>query len=158
MAWATSRPGVAASRKAGTSARRRRSTQTGERPAGDAAPDAEAALPDRERPPPLVRDLVPAGGQEVDAAADPAAGEAPHRDLGASRAAVVVALRSTARRSHAAAAFASPRLSPFADGDERDEQRDGGVQPPRADRRVRGQPDKDGSGLHSAEDVLRALS
>src|SRR4051812_44696153 len=97
----------------------------GEQPAS--CDHLEATLPDRERPPPLVRDLVPAGGQEVDAAADPAAGEAPHRDLGASRAAVVVALRSTARRSHAAAAFASPRLSPFADGDERDEQRDGGV-------------------------------
>src|SRR3954452_8250206 len=128
MAWATSRPGVAASRKAGTSARRRRSTQS--------AASAPPAMPPQTPTPPCQIASGPHHwcgtsfqlvARELDAAADPAAGEAPHRVLGASRAAVVVALRSTARRSHAAAAFAAPRLSPFADGDEGDEQRDGGV-------------------------------
>jgi hypothetical protein len=47
----------------------------------DPAPDAEAALPDRERAPPGVRDLVPARDHVIEAAADQAGGEAPQRDL-----------------------------------------------------------------------------
>ena len=46
----------------------------------DPAPDAEAALPDRERPPPLVRQLVPARDDVVEPRADDSGGDAPHRD------------------------------------------------------------------------------
>jgi hypothetical protein len=49
--------------------------------AGDAAPDAKAAVPDREGSPPVVWDLVPAGGQEVEASTDQPGGEPPERDL-----------------------------------------------------------------------------
>src|SRR6185437_16004546 len=46
----------------------------------DAAPDAEAALPDGERPPPMVGYLVPAGDVVVDARADDPERDAPHGD------------------------------------------------------------------------------
>src|SRR5439155_7952461 len=45
----------------------------------DPAPDAEAALPDRERAPPRVRDLAPARDVVVEARADDPAGDAPDR-------------------------------------------------------------------------------
>ena len=45
----------------------------------DPAPHAEAALPDREDAPPLVRDLVPARDHVVEARADDAEGDAPDR-------------------------------------------------------------------------------
>ena len=48
---------------------------------GDPAPDTKAPLPDCEGPPPVRRDFAPAGGQEVQAPADHARGEAPQRDL-----------------------------------------------------------------------------
>jgi hypothetical protein len=50
-------------------------------PSGDASPDSESALPDRERPPPGVRSLIPARDEEVDPAADQPGREAPQRDL-----------------------------------------------------------------------------
>ena len=43
----------------------------------DATPHAEAALPDRERPPPLVGHLVPARREVVEAGADDAGADAP---------------------------------------------------------------------------------
>ena len=43
----------------------------------DPAPDAEAALPDRERPPPLVGHLVPARREVVEPGADDAGADAP---------------------------------------------------------------------------------
>src|SRR5262245_27548498 len=46
----------------------------------DAAPHAEAALPDRERPPPLVRELVPARDDVVQARADDPERDAPDRE------------------------------------------------------------------------------
>ena len=46
----------------------------------DAAPDAEASLPDRDRPVPLVRELVVARDDVVEAGADDAGGDAPDRD------------------------------------------------------------------------------
>src|SRR4029079_2886829 len=45
----------------------------------DGAPDAEAALPDREEAPPLVRHLVPAGDVVVGAGADDPERDAPDR-------------------------------------------------------------------------------
>ena len=45
----------------------------------DAAPDAQSALPDREDPPPLVQDLVPARDHVVGACADDAEGHSPDR-------------------------------------------------------------------------------
>src|SRR5206468_10191786 len=47
---------------------------------GDAAPDAEPTPPDREGPPPGIGHLVPARGQVVQAGADDAARNAPHRE------------------------------------------------------------------------------
>src|SRR6185437_9307513 len=53
----------------------------GERAEQDAAPDAEAALPDLEDPLPLrVRDLVPGGEVVVGARADDAEGDPPDGD------------------------------------------------------------------------------
>ena len=48
-----------------------------EAPEGDPAPDAEAALPDRDRPPPLVGHLVPARREVVEPRADDAGADAP---------------------------------------------------------------------------------
>src|SRR5205823_15002787 len=45
----------------------------------DPAPDAEATLPDRERTPPVVGHLVPAGDVVVSAGPDDAGGDAPDR-------------------------------------------------------------------------------
>src|SRR5207245_1785948 len=49
-------------------------------PEEDSAPDAEAALPDRERTPPLVRHLAPAGDVVVEARADDSGRDAPDGD------------------------------------------------------------------------------
>lgn len=54
---------------------------TGERPAGDAAPDAEAAVPNGERSPPRVRRLLPAGREKVETPAEDPGREAPQRHL-----------------------------------------------------------------------------
>ena len=51
---------------------------------GDPAPDAEAALPDRERPPPLVGHLVPARREVVEPRADDARRRRPRRRSGRS--------------------------------------------------------------------------
>src|SRR5436190_16865671 len=51
------------------------------RPGCDAAPDAEPAMPDRERPPPGVRSLIPARDEKVDPPADDPSWEAPDRNL-----------------------------------------------------------------------------
>ena len=48
--------------------------------AGDPAPDPEPALPDGERPPPLVRNLVPARREVVEPGADDAGADAPDGD------------------------------------------------------------------------------
>ncbi len=50
-------------------------------PASDSAPDAEAPLPDGERPPPVRRDLTRGRDEEVDAPADQPGREPPHGDL-----------------------------------------------------------------------------
>jgi hypothetical protein len=71
--------GVQEGRDVGTAAAQH--DQAGERAAGDAAPDAKAAFPDRQRPPPVVGHLVPTGGQVVDPPADQARRKAPQRDL-----------------------------------------------------------------------------
>ena len=54
-----------------------RDVATDEAAERDAAPDAEAALPDREGPPPLVGHLVPARRQVVEPRADDAGTDAP---------------------------------------------------------------------------------
>ena len=54
-----------------------RDVPTDEAAGRDAAPDAEAALPDRERPPPLVGHLVPARREVVEPGADDARTDAP---------------------------------------------------------------------------------
>ncbi len=78
--------------------------QPGECPAGDAAPDAEAALPDRNRPPPMVRHLVPARRQVVEAPADQPRRKAPQGDLvhevALTAAALPAARRQGDRRGH----------------------------------------------------------
>src|SRR3954469_10751869 len=58
-------------------ARAAQAPDPGGRAQRDAAPDPQAALPDRERSPPVVGDLVPARGQEVEPAPDDPGGEAP---------------------------------------------------------------------------------
>ena len=55
--------------------------QATQRAAGDPAPDAQAALPDRERTPPVVRDLAGRGDQEIDPPADQPGRESPQGDL-----------------------------------------------------------------------------
>ena len=81
IACATRRPGAAASSSAVTLAPARWAMiPADEDAAGDAAPDAEAALPDRERPPPLVRHLVPARREVVEARADDPGADAPDGD------------------------------------------------------------------------------
>ena len=70
-----------------------------QRARGDPAPDAQPALPDGERPPPVRRDFVPAGGEEVEAAADQAGGEAPQRDVVDELARAALGLPA-ARRDH----------------------------------------------------------
>ncbi len=73
------RGGVEEARHVG--ARAAQAPDPGGRPQGDPAPDPQAALPDRERPPPVVGDLVPARGQEVEAPADDPGREAPQRHV-----------------------------------------------------------------------------
>jgi hypothetical protein len=73
------RGGVEKRRDVGAAAMK--NDQPGERAAGDAPPDPEPALPDRERTPPVGRDLVPARGDVVQAAADQPGGKAPEGDL-----------------------------------------------------------------------------
>jgi hypothetical protein len=51
----------------------------GGRAGRDPAPDAQAAVPDGERPPPAVRGLIPARDQEVEATADETRREPPQR-------------------------------------------------------------------------------
>ena len=55
--------------------------RAGEHAAGDPAPDAEPSLPHRERPPPGVRNLVPARDVVVDPGPDDAGRDAPDRGL-----------------------------------------------------------------------------
>jgi len=57
------------------------SPEPGERAGGDPAPDPEAALPDRERAPPVVGHLVPARRDVVQPSADETRREPPHRDV-----------------------------------------------------------------------------
>ena len=52
-----------------------------QRARSDPAPDAQAPFPDRERTPPVGRNLVPARRQEVEPPADQPRREAPERDL-----------------------------------------------------------------------------
>ena len=81
IACATSRPGAAASRSAGTFAPDRRATRPPTRTPPAIPPQiAESALPDGERPPPLVRHLVPARGEVVEPRADDAGADTPDRD------------------------------------------------------------------------------
>jgi hypothetical protein len=55
--------------------------QAREGPSGDAAPDAEAAVPDRQWPPPMWGHRVPARRQVVTTATDEARGNGQDRDL-----------------------------------------------------------------------------
>src|SRR5262245_10354405 len=57
-----------------------RDDRSDETPETDPAPDAEPALPDRKRPPPLVRQLVPARDDVVEAGADDPRRDAPDGD------------------------------------------------------------------------------
>ena len=55
--------------------------QPDEHAAGDPAPDAEPAVPDREHAPPVIGDLAGGGDVEVDPSTDQTGRERPHRDL-----------------------------------------------------------------------------
>ena len=55
--------------------------EPGEGAGKDAAPDAQAAVPNRERSPPGMPPLIPARDKEVQAPADNPGGDAPERDL-----------------------------------------------------------------------------
>src|ERR1019366_7320241 len=52
-----------------------------ERAERDPTPDSKPSRPDRERPPPMRRNLVPTGDEEVQAPADDTCGEAPQRHV-----------------------------------------------------------------------------
>ena len=76
-----SRPGAAASsERRDVRARALRDVAADDDAGRDPAPDAEPALPDRERAPPLVRDLVPARREVVEPRADDAGADTPDRD------------------------------------------------------------------------------
>ena len=55
--------------------------EASEGPGGDAAPDAEPPVPDRNRSPPMRRHFVPARREEVKAPADQPGGKGPDRDV-----------------------------------------------------------------------------
>src|SRR3954468_11228160 len=73
------RRGIEKARHVG--ARATQAPDPGGRAQRDAAPDPQAALPDGERSPPVVGDLVPARGQEVEPTADDPGRETPQRHV-----------------------------------------------------------------------------
>src|SRR3954469_24932717 len=69
---------------------------------GDAAPDPQAAAPDRERAPPLARPFVPARGEEVQPPPDQAGREPPQRAFLHERAVAAELLPAPRRDDHRA--------------------------------------------------------
>jgi hypothetical protein len=67
---------------------------------GDAAPDSQAAVPDRKRTPPVVRHQIPAGQIEVEPPAKNSCWKGPERDLSNEAAVAAVSLPAAGDDRH----------------------------------------------------------